>query len=88
MDSPIELAEGFRWPESSNTALVRPRRLRREIPSWSFHLGRRPFQGVSDLGGRWCMSHDHGPAKRTRKMWNTVEVDIMKIRRTFITTGS
>jgi len=33
-----------------------------EFSSWS-----SSFQGVPDLGGRWCMSRGHGPAKRTRK---------------------
>ena len=37
----------------------------------------RPFQRVPDVGGRWCITR--GPAKRMRKFWNTVEVNIMRI---------
>jgi hypothetical protein len=70
--------------------------VRRELPSWSFCLGRRPFQGVPDLGRMWCVTR--GGAKRTRRVRNTVEVDITKVGRaclrsfssyySFITTGS
>ena len=36
-----------------------------------------PFQGVLDVGERWDITR--GPARRTRKIRNTVEVNIVRI---------
>jgi hypothetical protein len=70
--------------------------VQRELPSWSSCLGRCPFQGVADLGRTWCVTR--GGAKCTRRVRNTVKVDIMKVGRaclpsfssyySFITTES
>lgn len=104
VDSLIEVGAEFRWPASSGVALVwasasaeRPCILEFLVFVVFGFLLLFLFQSAADLGGRWCMTCGGG-AKCTRKFWNTVEVNIMKIGRvclrslslyySFITMGS